>query len=122
MSDLWTFPVGMTVGHDESVKGYRVKCSDREVGHVAWADYEPGESYLVVDVGHKRHHLVPAGAITALDHADGTLTLGVTATEVCSMPLHEDPETAYVSARDTYIHAFERGVMSGREGWPYLDV
>jgi hypothetical protein len=57
MADLWTFPEG-TVGHSESVKGYRVDASDGTVGKVEWADYAPGESYLVVAVGHKQHHLV----------------------------------------------------------------
>jgi hypothetical protein len=50
MADLWTFPEG-TVGHSDSVKGYRVDASDGTVGKVEWADYAPGESYLVVAVG-----------------------------------------------------------------------
>ncbi|HUJ54504.1 MAG TPA: hypothetical protein VLW49_00770 [Gaiellaceae bacterium] len=54
MEDLWTFPAGM-LSHSDSVKGYRVDGSDGRVGKVAWADYKPDDSYLIVDVGHGRH-------------------------------------------------------------------
>jgi hypothetical protein len=120
MADLWTFPAG-TVGEDQSVKGYRVECSDGHVGEVAWADYKPGESYLVVGVGHRRHHLVPAGAIAAVDHDARTVTLSLTGSDVCSSPRHEEPETAYVDATATYLHDFERGTL-GSTVWPYVDT
>jgi hypothetical protein len=120
VTDLWTFPAG-TVGHSDSVKGYRVECSDGSVGEVVWADYKPGESYLFVEAGHRRHHLVPAGAITAVDHAAKRLTLAVTAEELRSTPHHEDPETAYVEASTSYLDQFERGILGGRDAWPYLD-
>ncbi|HEY2372375.1 MAG TPA: hypothetical protein VGH82_07485 [Gaiellaceae bacterium] len=120
MADLWTFPEG-SVGHSDSVKGYRVDCSDEAVGTVAWADYKPGESYLVVDVGDGRNHLVPAGTITAVDHGAGTVTLKVTATEVRSTPPHEDIETAYGDARSSYVGQFERGMLGGGFVWPYVD-
>lgn len=120
MPDLWTFPEG-TVGHSDSVKGYRVECTDGNVGEVEWADYKPGESYLVVDVGNKRHHLVPAGAIAAVDHDAKTVTLKVTAQEVCSTPPHEDAETAYTEARTDYVGQFDRGMIGGGFVWPYVD-
>jgi hypothetical protein len=120
MADLWTFPEG-TIGHSDSVKGYRVDCSDDTVGTVEWADYKPGESYLVVAVGHKRHHLVPAGAITAIDHDGKTVTLDVTAEEVCSTPQHEDAETTYAEATKDYVGQFDRGMIGGGSAWPYVD-
>jgi hypothetical protein len=120
MGDRWTFPAG-TVGHSDSVKGYRVDCSDGTVGEVAWADYKPGESYLVVDAGHGHHHLVPAGAISAVDHDAKTVTLTVTAEQVRSTPQHEDAETAYVEATTTYVGQFDRGMLGGGFAWPYVD-
>jgi hypothetical protein len=120
MADLWTFPEG-TVGHSDSVKGYRVDCKDGTVGKVEWADYKPGESYLVVEVGHKRHHLVPAGAIAAVDHDAKSVTLTVTADEVRSTPQHEDAETAYVEATKDYVGQFDRGMIGGGFVWPYVD-
>ena len=120
MADLWTFPEG-TVGHSDSVKGYRVDASDGTVGKVEWADYAPGESYLVVAVGHKQHHLVPAGAITAVDHAGKKVMLSVTADEVRSTPQHEDAETTYLEATKDYVGQFDRGMLGGGFVWPYVD-
>jgi hypothetical protein len=120
MADLWTFPAG-AIDPSDSVKGYRVDCSDGEVGKVAWADYKPGESYLVIDVGHRRHHLVPAGAIATVDHEARTVTLKVTGDEVRSTPPHEEAETAYTEARTSYVDRVERGEVGGRDVWPYAD-
>lgn len=120
MTDLWTFPEGM-VGHSDSVKGYRVDGSDGPVGKVAWADYAPGDSYLVVVVDHGRHHLVPAGAIAAVDHEARTVTLTVTADEVRSTPVHEDAQTTYAEATKDYVGQFDRGMLSGGAVWPYVD-
>jgi len=120
MSDLWTFPEG-TVGHSDSVKGYRVDCSDGTVGKVEWADYKPGESYLVVAVDHKRHHLVPAGAIAVVDHSGKSVTLSVTTDEVRSTPPHEDAETTYAEATKDYVGQFDRGMIGGGFVWPYVD-
>lgn len=122
MADLWTFPEGL-VGHADSVKGYRVDGSDgRPVGEVAWADYKPGDSYLVVAAGRRRHHLVPAGAITAVDHGARSLALDVPAEAVLATPVHEEPETAYVEAGAGYVDQFERGMIGGGFVWPYTDV
>jgi hypothetical protein len=120
MADLWSFPEG-TVGHSDSVKGYRVECTDGKVGEVEWADYKPGESYLVVDVGHDRNHRVPAGAIAEVDHAAKTVTLKVTAQDVCSTPPHDDAETAYTEAKKEYVGQFDRGMIGGGFVWPYVD-
>jgi hypothetical protein len=116
-----TFPEG-TVGHSDSVKGYRVECcSDGEVGEVEWADYKPGESYFVVHVGHGRHHLVPAGAIAAVDHEAKTVTPTVPADEVRSTAQHEDAETAYAEATKDYVGQFDRGMIGGGFVWSYVD-
>jgi hypothetical protein len=120
MADLWTFPKG-TMGHSDSVKGYRVDCTDGTVGKVEWADYKPGESYLVVTIEHKRHHLVPAGAIVAVDHEGKSVTLTVTADEVRATPQHEDAETTYVEATKDYVGQFDRGMIGGGFVWPYVD-
>jgi len=118
---LWTFPEG-AVGHDESVKGYEVLATDGPVGEVSWADYKPGESYLVVSYGHRHghnHHLVPAGACVHVDHAARTVTLNVTCDEVKATPPHEDPETP---VDWNQVDQFERGMLGGGFTWPYTDV
>ncbi len=124
MSELWTFPQG-TVGAHDSVKGYRVDGSDGHLGVVVWADYKPGDSYLVVRVEDRhRHadHLVPAGAITAIDHEARTVTLDAPVAEIRATATYEGgPEPAYVSARDWYEDQVDRG-RAGGVAWPYTDI
>jgi len=120
-STLWSFPEG-AVGHDESVKGYAVLATDGPVGEVSWADYAPGESYLVVTYRHHLghvHHVVPAGACVRVDHAARTVTLNVSCDEVKSTPQHEDPEAAVDWDQ---VNQFERGMLGGGFTWPYTDV
>ena len=112
--DLWSFPDG-AVAHDQSVKGYKVEASDGDVGVVSWADYKPGESYLVVSYGNL-HHVVPAGAVTAVDHEAKTCTLYVTVDEVKATPQQQNPETP-VDWDD--VNQFERGMLGGGFAWPY---
>jgi len=118
---LWTFPAGALEGHD-SVKGYDVQCPDGHLGTVSWADYKPGESYLVVSYKHhlrEVHHVVPAGAIAGVDHAARTCTLSVTADQVRSSPEHDEPGKAVDWG---YVDQFERGMLGGGFVWPYTDV
>jgi hypothetical protein len=120
--DLWTFPEG-AVGHSDSVKAYRVDGSDGSpVGTVAWADYKPGDSYLVVDVDHGRQHLVPAGAITSVDHDGRALTLNVTAEQVRATAPYEETQRSFVDAETNQVDQFERGMLGGGFVWPYTDV
>jgi hypothetical protein len=118
---LWTFPDG-AVGHDQSVKDYRVEATDGHVGTVSWADYAPGESYLVVSHRHhlrSAHHVVPAGAVASVDHARRTVTLKVTVDEVKATPEHAGPDTPVDWG---YVDQFERGMLGGGSVWPYTDV
>jgi hypothetical protein len=117
----WSFPEG-SVDHDESVKGYTLEATDGQVGSVSWASYAPGESYLVVsyrDGGHHVHHVVPAGAVKAVDHERRAVMLGVTVAEVKATPTHEEPEAP---VDWSYIDQFERGMLDGGGFWPYTDV
>jgi hypothetical protein len=117
----WTFPEG-SVGHSDSVKGYAVEAEDGPVGEVSWANYKPGESYLVLTYreGHDEiHHVVPAGAIAEVDHEHRTCRLKVTAAQVKATPTHEDPEVPVDWAE---VQAFDRGMLGGGFVWPYTDV
>jgi hypothetical protein len=117
---LWTFPEG-AVSHDQSVKGYRCEATDGEVGEVSWADYAPGQSYLVLTHGHHRnevHHVVPAGAIANVDHDKGIVTLNVTCDEVKATPEHKEPE---LEVNWDQVNQFERGMLGGGSVWPYGD-
>lgn len=117
----WSFPEG-SVGHDESVKGYDVEAKDGHVGTVSWASYRPTESYLVLtyrEGRHATHHVVPAGAVTRVDHEHRTVELNVTEAEVKATPTHADPEAPVDWG---YVDQFERGMLGGGFVWPYTDV
>ena len=113
----WSFPEG-SVGHSDSVKGYEVEGSDGHVGKVSWADYKPGESYLVVSCFHE-HHVVPGGAVERIDHESKTVTLKVTAEDVHKSPKHQDPEQPVDWGM---VDQFERGMLGSGFVWPYTDV
>jgi hypothetical protein len=122
MTDLWTFPAGL-VGHSDNVKDYRVDGSDgTQIGKVAWADYKPGDSYLVVDVGGDRQHLVPAGAITGVDHDGRSLSVNVTAEHVRATPAYVEAERSFTETGTNQVDQFERGMLGGGFVWPYTDV
>jgi hypothetical protein len=114
---MWSFPEG-SVAHDESVKDYTVEASDGEVGKCSWASYKPGESYLVVSYD-DTHHVVPAGAVKAVDHERRAVRLDVTVAEVKATPEHEEPQAQVDWG---YVDQFERGMLGGGFVWPYTDV
>jgi len=116
----WSFPEG-SVGHDESVKDYAVEATDGQAGSVSWACYAPGESYMVVsyeDGGDEVHHVVPAGAVTRIDHERRSVILGVTVADVKATPTHETPETP---VDWSVVQQFDRGMLGGGGLWPYTD-
>ena len=85
---LWSFPPG-TVGPDDSVKGFLVEARYGAVGHVSWASYAPGDSYLVVTLSHhlhRTHHVVPASAVERVSAAERKLWLHVGRAEVEQAP------------------------------------
>lgn len=89
---LWSFPEGM-LGPDDSVKGFRVEASDGHAGKVSWANYAPGESYLVISLIHRlheAHHVVPAGAAERISTEDCTVWLRLSRAEVEELPEHHD--------------------------------
>jgi mannose-6-phosphate isomerase-like protein (cupin superfamily) len=81
---LWSFPAGWLM-HERDVKGYAVETTDGHVGGVAWASYEPGESYLVVSDHHgldEAYYVLPAGAVELVDHELEVVELKVGIAEV----------------------------------------
>jgi hypothetical protein len=86
-----TFAAGVLAG-DASVKGFEVVATDGRAGRVSWASYKPGESYLVVTVGllSRKHHVVPAGAVTSV--GDGEVRVGLTRAQIEQLPDLPHPE------------------------------
>lgn len=89
MNDAMTFKPGV-LGTRDSLKGFHVIASDGRGGHVSSASYAPGESYLVVTLGRfsRKHHVVPAGAVTAVE--DGEARVALSRTQI--RQLHDVPQ------------------------------
>jgi hypothetical protein len=90
---LWSFPHG-TIGPDDSVKDFEVETRDGVAGHVSWASYAPGESYLVVTLSHhlhRTHRVVPASAVERIDAAGRKVLLHVGKADVENAPELEEP-------------------------------
>jgi hypothetical protein len=116
MSDsTWDFPPG-AVGAHASVKGYAAEAKDGHAGEVSWAVYAPGESYLVVTRHphlHGKHHVVPAGAVSSVDHEERVVKLELTQAEVDRLPAHEQPSQ---QVDWDYVNRFEIGWLRGGGG------
>ena len=115
----WDFPAGV-VSADQSLKGYRAEAKDGDAGEVSWCDYAPGESYLVVTrhphLGGK-NHVVPAGAVSSVDHEHRVVKLDITHDELNGLPPVDEP------AKEIdwdYVNRFEIGWLQGR-GVPLPD-
>ena len=102
--DARTFPLGALGGHN-SIKGYRLVGPDGRVGKVSWASYAPGDSYLVVTVGvlSRKHHVVPAGAVTGVRH--GEVRVSFSRDEIRQMPELPHPYTEVDQALLSKIEA-----------------
>ena len=108
MEEARTFPDGVLAGRD-SVKGFRVDARDGRAGRVSWADYAPGRSYLVLTTGRlrRRHRVLPAGAVVAVD--DGIVLVSLSRREIERLPLLPHPQAPVeAEAAQQLLNAFER--------------
>ena len=91
--------------------GYHVEADDGRIGEVDSATNDISASYLVVDVGFwifGKKRLIPAGALTALDHEDRTIRLAMTKEQVKNAPDYDSDRW----------HADSRAAHEGYY-WPY---
>ena len=72
--------------------GYDVEATDGALGRVDAASDDLSESYLVVDVGSwilGRQRLIPAGAVTGVDHESKTVRVSMTKDQIRNAPDHD---------------------------------
>lgn len=112
---LWSFPAGWLM-NERDVKGHAVEAADGHVGTVAWASYEPGESYLVVSHRQGReeaYYVLPAGAVELVDDQRRPVELQVGVEDVRGAPTHDTPDA---SIDWSNIAELERRMLGV---WPY---
>ncbi len=98
MSNLWDYrPVvwdyrESTWTMDGDLIGYGVAASDGDVGTIAHATTGAAGAYVVVDLGSgapSGKRVIPAGAVTALDHAVRLVRLSLTRSDIRDAPAFE---------------------------------
>ena len=98
MSNLWDYrPVvwdyrEATWTVDRDLIGYGVAATDGDVGTIDHATTGAAGAYVVVDLGSsvpKGKRVIPAGAITTLDHTARLVRLSLTQADVGDAPAYE---------------------------------
>ena len=91
-SNVWIYrEVSWADGGD--LVGYGVEATDGSIGKIDEATNETDVSYVVVDTGpwiFGKKRLIPAGAITAVDHDDKTVRVEMTKDQIKSAPDYSD--------------------------------
>jgi hypothetical protein len=88
MSDMWTYKDASWMD-DGDLVGYDVEANDGSIGKIDEATVEAGASHVVVDTGpwiFGKKRLIPAGAVTAVDHEARKVMVGMTKEEIKSAP------------------------------------
>ena len=88
MSDMWTYQnAAWTQGQD--LVGYDVEATDGSIGKIDKATYDASDAYVVVDTGFwifGKKRLVPAGAISSVDHDARNVHIAMTKDQIKSAP------------------------------------
>ncbi|MDJ0347489.1 PRC-barrel domain-containing protein [Streptomyces sp. H10-C2] len=97
---MWDYTAAAQYTYGTDLTGYKVEATDGHIGKVDEATDEVGAAYIVVNckpwlIG--KHVMVPAGAITRVDHDKETIHVGRTKDQVKDAPEY-DPDTMAGSA------------------------
>ena len=88
MSNTWSYrDTSWTEGGD--LVGYDVEATDGSIGKIDEATYDTGAGRIVVDTGFwifGKKRLIPAGAVTGVDHADKQVLVNMTKDQIKSAP------------------------------------
>ncbi len=89
MSDtVWSYR-DTTWNTDRDLVGYDVEASDGSIGTIDEASTEAGAQWLVVDTGFwifGKKRLIPAGAVSGVDHDGGKVVVNLSKDEIKSAP------------------------------------
>ncbi len=93
MSNIWTY--GPDSGRDlqAAIIGYDVEAVDGGIGEITQESTATDDSHIVVDTGFwilEKKRMIPAGAISRVDHANSKVKLSMTKAEVKDAPDYVD--------------------------------
>ena len=92
MTDTWNYrDDSWAMGGD--FVGYDVEATDGSIGKIDAKSDEASASYVVVDTGFwifGKKRLIPAGAVTSVDHEDEKVFVSMTKDEIKSAPDYDE--------------------------------
>lgn len=103
MSNVWNYRDSAWLEGGDLV-GYSVEATDGSIGKIDEATNETGSSHVVVDTGpwiFGKKRLIPAGAVTDVDHAGETVMVNMTKDQIKSAPDY-DADRWGDESRDQY--------------------
>ena len=111
MTDMWAYRDSMWTQNQDLV-GYDVEATDGSIGNIDQATYDASNAYVVVDTGFwifGKKRLIPAGAITTVDHDSKNVHVGMTKEQIKSAPdydgddWNDDARTRHSDYYGTYV-------------------
>lgn len=95
-TELWTYRSGVR-SEDRDVVGYDVEARDGSIGKIDASTVEAGTQHVVVDTGFwifGKRRLIPAAAITRIDHAAERVYVDLSKEQVKAAPDFDDVRDA----------------------------
>ena len=86
-TNIWNYRDDLN--HDREIVGFDVEAIDGHIGKIDSHSFEADDSHIVVDTGFwifDKRRLIPAGAVTAVDHDNRKVMLSLTKDQVKDAP------------------------------------
>jgi hypothetical protein len=106
-TNIWNYRDDLM--HDREIEGFDVEAVDGHIGKIDAHSFEADDSHIVVDTGFwifDKRRLIPAGAVTAVDHDNHKVTISLTKDQVKDapdfIPERWDDPTDYEDPRADY--------------------
>jgi hypothetical protein len=103
MTNLWTYREGTVTNGD--VVGYDVEAVDGSIGKIDASTADADLAHVVVDTGFwifGKKRLIPAGAVTAVDHDNGRVAVQLTKDQIKNAPDFDESLTLNDENRRVY--------------------
>jgi hypothetical protein len=111
MTNVWSYPDDVWVDGTDVV-GYDVAATDGDIGKIDDATADVGRQHIVVDTGFwifGKRRLIPAGAITRIDHEDEKVYVNLTKDQIKDAPDYDDQQKddeAFYERHDEFYGPF----------------
>ncbi|HEX2895345.1 MAG TPA: PRC-barrel domain containing protein [Marmoricola sp.] len=110
MSNMWTYR-NTSWYEDRGFVGYDVEASNGSIGKVDESTNDTDSAHIVVDTGFwifGKKRLIPAGAVTMVDHNAKVVMVNMTKDEIKSAPDYDETTWKDDSSRNEYDEYYGR--------------